>query len=70
MNNIQFSIEPDNGENAKIFGSLDSAVEYTNNRPSENFTVRIIYNDQSKELVKEVADRLYNVLRSNCRIVY
>lgn len=56
---MSFSIEGDRSER-RSFGDVDSAVEYINHRPHENFTV---YN-ASQAIVDEIRLRVNNTIQS------
>lgn len=53
-------IRLESSENTKVFGDLDSAVEYCSARPQENFSVFV--SEASDSVIEQTKRDLFNAL--------
>lgn len=64
---MTIEIKNDSTENVKVFGNLDSAVEYCQARLHENFTVSVTGNSRYQDVIRQTKKDLANVL-SNAKV--
>jgi hypothetical protein len=55
---MHMTIEGSSGEK-RNFGTVDSAVEYLNSRPHENFTI----SNATKAIIEEIRRRVRNTIK-------
>lgn len=68
MANLSIRVENDRGKNVKVFGNVDTAVEYCQARLHENFTVYVEGGYQYEREIEKTKARLVSNLR-NVRVV-
>ena len=54
---MRLTVEGDNSE-SRSFGNVDSAVEYINHRPHENFTIY----DATQSIIDEIRRKVNNTI--------
>lgn len=65
---MQFEVVNDSTENVKVFGNMESSVEYISTRLHENFTVYISGVSGASAVVERIKAELYNNLSNVSRV--
>lgn len=65
---MRFEVVNDSTENVKVFGDMESSVEYINARLHENFTVYISGVSGASAVVERIKAELYNSLSNVSRV--
>ena len=65
---MELKVVSDNTENVKVFGDIESSVEFIRSRLHENFTVFILGGNENKAVAERMSEELYNALRNVNRV--
>lgn len=65
---MRFEVVNDRMGNVKVFGNLESSVEYTSARLHENFTVYISGVSEASAVVERIKAELYNNLSNISKV--